>query len=178
MIQSHIDHRNRNMSKRFILYACCIALGITSTAASIAQTGSGIILFGNVRDSALSYNLDGGKARQLDRYYLDIPAQKTQISQVIITYRDNYDGEIDPNSIDLRFKDTNLPLESTSWDKENRRIEIITKEPIPAGRSLKLVMSNVRNPFYSGLYQFDARVMGPAELPILRYIGSWVIGFD
>ncbi|AFY75256.1 Protein of unknown function (DUF2808) [Synechococcus sp. PCC 7502] len=166
------------MSKRFILYSCCLALGITSAAASLAQTGSGIVLFGNVRDSALSYRLDGGRARQIDRYYLDIPAQKTQISQVIVTYRDNYDGEIDPQSIDLRYNDRNLDLEKASWDKENRRIEVVTKEPIPAGRALKLVLSNVRNPFYAGLYQFDARVMGPAELPLLRYVGSWVIGFE
>jgi hypothetical protein len=80
--------------------------------------------------------------------------------------------------MDLRFGDKNLPLQSVSWDKENRRIEVITKEPIPAGRSLKLVLSNVKNPFYSGLYQFDARILGPADLPILRYIGSWVIGFE
>ncbi len=167
------------MSKRLIIYSCCLALGITSVAAtSVAQTGSGIILFGNARDSALSYNLDGGRAKQLDRYYLDIPAQKTQISQVIVTYRDNFDGEFDPTAMDLRFKERNLPLESVSWDKENRRIEVIVKEPIPAGRSLRLVLSNVRNPFYSGLYQFDARVLGPAELPVLRYIGSWVIGFE
>lgn len=166
------------MSKKFIL-SCCFALGVTSVAAaSIAQTGAGIILFGNVRDSALSYYLDGGRSKQLDRYYLEIPAQKTQISQVIVTYKDNYDGEFDPNSMELRFNDRSLPLQSTSWDKENRRIEVVTKEPIPAGRSLKLVLSNVRNPFYSGLYQFDARVLGPAELPLLRYIGSWVIGFE
>jgi hypothetical protein len=166
------------MSKKFIL-SCCFTLGVISVAAaSFAQTGSGIILFGNVRDSALSYYLDGGRSKQLDRYYLEIPAQKTQISQVIVTYRDNYDGEFDPNSMELRFNDRSLPLQSTSWDKENRRIEVITKEPIPAGRSLKLVLSNVRNPFYSGLYQFDARVLGPAELPLLRYVGSWVIGFE
>lgn len=166
------------MSKRFILYTCCLALGITSTATVLAQTGSGIVLFGNVRDSALSYYLDGGRSKQIDRYYLEIPAQKTQISQVVVTYRDNYDGEFDPTAMDLRFNDKNLPLESASWDKENRRIEVIAKEPIPAGRSLKLVLSNVKNPFYSGLYQFDARVIGPAELPILRYVGSWVIGFE
>lgn len=166
------------MSKRFILYSCCLALGISSAAASIAQTGSGVVLFGNVRDSALSYRLDGGRARQIDRYYLDIPAQKTQVSQVIVTYRDNFDGEFDPQAMDLRYNDQNIPIESSSWDKENRRIEVITKEPIPAGRSLKLVLSNVRNPFYAGLYQLDARVMGPTDLPILRYVGSWVIGFE
>jgi hypothetical protein len=166
------------MSKKFIL-SSCFALGVISVAAaSLAQTGAGIILFGNVRDSALSYYLDGGRSKQLDRYYLEIPAQKTQISQVIVTYRDNYDGEFDPNAMELRFNDRSLPLQSASWDKENRRIEVITKEPIPAGRSLKLVLSNVRNPFYSGLYQFDARVLGPAELPLLRYVGSWVIGFE
>lgn len=166
------------MSKRFLIYTCCVALGLFPTVPSLAQSGSGIILFGNVRDSALSYYLDGGRARQLDRYYLEIPAQKTQISQIIVTYRDNYDGEIDPKAIDVRFKDQNLPLESTSWDKENRRIEVSLKEPIPAGRPLKLVMSNVRNPFYSGLYQFDARIIGPSDLPVFRYIGSWVIGFE
>lgn len=165
------------MSKQLFIYSCCLA-ALSITPPSFAQTGSGIILFGNVRDNALSYRLNGGRARQLDRYYLDIPAQRTQISQIIVTYRDNFDGEIDPNAINIRFRGQNLALESASWDKENRRIEVALKEPVPAGRPLQLVMSNVRNPFYSGLYQFDARIIGPSDLPVFRYIGSWVIGFE
>jgi len=170
------------MLKKFALYSC-LAIGLTATSGlvsqpSSAQTGSGIILFGNVRDKALSYNLDSGRARQTDRYYLEIPAQKSQVSQFVVTYNEHFDGEFDDTSMDVRINDKNVTLVSSKWDKDARRVEIIVKDPIPAGKSVKLVLSNVRNPYWGGLYQFDARVIGPSDLPILRYVGSWVIGFE
>lgn len=169
--------------RRVATYSCCAAIGLTTNSlllpqSSIAQPNSGIILFGNVKDNALEYVLDYGRSNQNDRYYLELPAQKFQVAQVLVTYPESFNGEFDPSSIDLRINDRNVPLESAKWDKETRRIEVIPKEPIPINKRLKLVLSNVRNPNFGGLYQFDARVLGSDDLPMLRYVGSWVIGID
>lgn len=155
----------------------CVA-SIAKPSPSIAQSTSGIILFGNIKDKALSYYLDSGKARGDDRYYLEIPAQKFKVAQILVTYPSSFTGEFTPDSIDLRINDKNVPLESTRWDKESRIIEVIPKEAIPANRASKIVMSSVRNPMFGGLFQFDARVLGADDLPVLRYVGSWVIGID
>jgi Protein of unknown function (DUF2808) len=170
------------MLKKIAVYFC-LAIGLTANSylapqPSPAQTGSGIVLFGNVRDKALSYNLDSGRSRSTDRYYLEIPAQKSQVSQFVITYPEHFDGEFDTERMDVRVSDKNVPLESAKWDKNSRRVEVTVKDAIPAGKNITLVLSNVRNPYYGGLYQLDARVIGPSDLPILRYVGSWVIGFE
>lgn len=172
-----------NFLRRVAAYSCCAAISLTTSSLllpqnSIAQSNSGFILFGNVKDNALEYVLDYGRANQGDRYYLDLPAQKFKVAQVLVTYPESFNGEFDPDRMDLRINDRNVPLESAKWDKENRRIEVIPKEPIPANKKLKLVLSNVRNPNFGGLYQFDARVLGSDDLPMLRYVGSWVIGID
>jgi hypothetical protein len=175
---------NSKFNKKLALssFAAAIALNCASSVVqpspSIAQTGSGIILFGNVRDKALTYNLENGRARSDDRYFLEIPAQKFRVAQILVTYPVSYQGEFDPTAIDLRVNDKNLPLESAKWDKESRVVEVIPKEAIPANRAVKLVLHNVRNPTFGGLFQFDGRVLGADDVPLLRYIGSWVIGID
>lgn len=174
-----------NALKKLAVYSCFAAISLNCATSlvtpepSSAQTNSGIILFGKIRDNALEYRLDAGRANYNgDRYYLDLKPQKFQVSEVLVTYPDYYTGEFDPNSIDLRVNNRNLPLESAKWDKESRVISVIPKEPIPPNKPIQLVLSNVRNPTFGGLFQFDARVKGIDDLPMLRYIGSWMIGLD
>jgi hypothetical protein len=47
---------------------------------------------------------------------------------------------------------------------------------IPAGEQVEIVLSNVRNPPSGGMYYFNARVESPGDVPLMRYIGTWVVG--
>lgn len=148
--------------------------------ASLAQSGSpGLTLFGGVRrENQLGYRLDfGGQSGAIDRYRLRIPAKKMNLAaaQFAITYPDYYRGQFDPKKIEVRVKGKSIPLEEVNWNQENRVIEIFPVEPVPAGTAVELVLSNVRNPSFGGIYYFNAQVLSPGDAPLLRYLGTWIL---
>ncbi|MCX5935523.1 MAG: DUF2808 domain-containing protein [Pseudanabaena sp. LacPavin_0818_WC45_MAG_42_6] len=101
-------------------------------------------------------------------------------SRIYYFWRNN--GSFDTSDMKLRVTDQcrggrDLEIESATWDKETRRITIIPKEAIPSKTAIRAVLSNVRNPDFSGFYQFDGRVMR-FDVPVPEYIGSWVITLD
>jgi hypothetical protein len=156
----------------------CLGIELNRTNSVQAQPNAGIILFGSARDSALDYTLDQGRANLIDRYYLTLKPQKFQINEIIVTVPESFKGEFDAQQITVRADGKEQAPESAKWDAKDRKIEVTLKEPIPINRESVLVLSNVRNPYLGGLFQFDARVRSITDVPILRYIGSWVIGID
>jgi len=165
--------------KTATLLAIALGLGLTSAAApSLAQSNAGFIIFGKIRDNALDYTLDSGISNQVDRYSLRLKPQKIAINEILITYSAGFEGEFDPKSMAVEMDGKPLPLTSSQWNRANRTVELVLKEPIPVDRMATVVLSNVRNPFFGGLFQFDARIRSITDLPILRYIGSWMIGID
>jgi len=171
------------MSKRlFVLSIVCALLPLSAPLYS--QNNAGVILFGNARDVAMDYCLDSGSAGQFDRYYLEIKTQKFKYAEVIVTYPEHFSASFDPTQIELYATGGGdcrsgkpIPLESAKWDKEARRITVVPKEAIPANTPVRLVLSNVRNPNFAGLYQIDAWVLR-ADVPAPVYIGSWILGID
>lgn len=143
-----------------------------------AQPNSGFILFGSARETALDYTLDYGRANLIDRYYLTLKPQKYQINEIIVTVPDIFKGEFDSQQILVRIDGKEQVPESAKWDAKERTIKVTLKDPVPASKESVLILSNVRNPYIGGMYQFDARVRSITDVPILRYIGSWVIGID
>ncbi|MGQ9866164.1 MAG: DUF2808 domain-containing protein [Pseudanabaenaceae cyanobacterium] len=165
--------------KTATLLAIALGLSFPSTAApSLAQGNAGFIIFGKIRDNALDYNLDSGTANQVDRYFLRLKPQKMAINEILITYPESFQGEFDPKAMAVELDGKPLPLASSQWNRANRTLELVLQEPLPADRAATVVLSNVRNPFFGGLFQFDARVRSITDLPILRYVGSWMIGID
>lgn len=171
------------MIKKLGIVSClAAACAVVSPSIVRAQGNAGFILFGGVRDSALDYCLDNGTSGRRDRYYLEVKPQSFKVSEVIVTYPSHFTGGFDTEDIKLRISDQcrggkDLEIESVTWDRESRRITIIPKEAIPSKTPLRIVMSNVRNPDYSGFYQMDGRVLR-ADVPVPVYIGSWVITLD
>ena len=146
---------------------------------SLAQGLPGLTLFGGVKgEDNLNYRLDfGGKSGAWDRYRLRIPQKKMKlaVAQFAITYPDYYKGEFDTKDVEVIVKDKSVPLDEVNWNKENRVIEIFPKEPIPAGSSVEIQLSNVRNPNFGGMFYFNCQVLSPGDVPLLRYLGTWVI---
>ena len=159
----------------------CLLTGISTTA--LADSNSGLTLFSGVKsENILSYFLDfGGQPNGWDRYRLRIPSKKMElgVSQFVITYPDYYDGKFDQEDIEVRInKDESLPLSEVKWDKDNHRIEIYLEKPIEAGKNVEIVLSNVKNPVFGGTYYFECRAFTPGDIPLPRYLGTWILSIN
>lgn len=155
-------------------------------AITSAQGLPGLTLFSGVKsENQLSYRLDfGGQTRDWDRYRLRIPGKKMKMAaeKFVIAYPDYYDGEFDTDEVEIkvgRGKGKKVAVSEVKWDKEGKVIEIYPKEPIPAGKSLELQLSNVRNPDFPGTFYFNCLIQSPGDKTALtRYVGTWIIGIN
>jgi hypothetical protein len=151
-------------------------------ATTLAQGLPGLTLFSGVkRENQLPFRLDfGGNRYSTDRYRLRIPAKKMNlaVAQFAVTYPNYYKGSFDTNSIEVRVKGKSLPLSEVKWNQEAGLIEIFPKEPVPAGNTVELVLSNVENPPFAGMFNFNCQVLSPGDVPLLRYLGTWLISID
>ncbi len=161
------------------------ALAITSCLLTalptmvLADSSPGFTLFSGVKsEEQLPFRLDfGGNTDATDRYILKIPAKKVKlaIAQLDISYPNYYEGTFDKKRIELEVGGKKVPLSEVKWDQNGRVIEIYPQEPVPAGSSVNVVLSNVRNPAFGGMFYFNCQVLSPGDVPLLRYIGTWII---
>lgn len=147
-----------------------------------AQGLPGLVLFGGVeQENQLGYRLDfNGVPRRRDRYRLrmarrDLPID---VSQITITYPDYFDGSFDLDDIEMKVEGEEVALESVDWDEQNYELRFFPVEPIPANSRVEIILSNVRNPRDSGFYYFHALALPNDDIPIRRYVGTWIIGID
>lgn len=149
---------------------------------SLAQSLPGLTIFSGVkRENQLPFRLDfGGQSNGWDRYRLRIPAKRLNlaVSQFSISYPDYYKGKFDTDEIEVRVKDKKMPLQEVVWDKENRLVDIYLQEPVPAGSRVELVFSNVKNPAFGGTYYFNCQILSPGDVPLRRYIGTWILSIS
>lgn len=147
-----------------------------------AQSLPGFTLFSGVKsENQLPYRLDfGGQINGWDRYRLRIPSKKMKlaVSEFAILYPDYYKGDFDTKRIDVRINGKKLPLQGVKWDKENHIVQITLQEPVPAGKSVELVFSNVKNPSTTGTYYFNCEVLSPGDVPLRRRVGTWILSIN
>ena len=155
----------------------CIITGFA--VKSWAQNNPGFTLWSGVaRENQLNYYLDyGGQPNGWDRYRFKIPAKKLElgVAQIAISYPDYFDGKFDPKRVEVRVKNKKVPISEVNWNKENHVIQIQLEEAIQAGNSIEIVFSNVKNPPFGGMYYFNAQVMTPGDIPLPRYVGTWIL---
>jgi len=144
-----------------------------------AQGLPGLTIFGGVKgEDNLNYRLDfGGRPGGWDRYRLRLPAKKMKlaVAQFAISYPDYYKGTFDTKDVEVIVKGKSVKLQEVKWNKENNLLEIYPAEPIPAGNNVEIQLANVRNPDNGGMFYFNCQVLTPGDVPLLRYIGTWVI---
>ena len=144
-----------------------------------AQGLPGFTLFSGVKsENQLPFRLDfGGQPNSWDRYRLRIPAKrlKLAVAQFTITYPDYYKGNFDTDEIEVRIRGKKVPLQEVKWDKENHLVEIYPQEPVPANSRVELVFSNVKNPNFGGTFYFNCQILTPGDVPLLRYVGTWIM---
>jgi Protein of unknown function (DUF2808) len=168
-------------SLRRLFSALAISACVLSVVPSISLADSlpGFTLWGGIpRERQLPFRLDfGGQPNAWDRYRLRIPSKqmKLAVAQFSITYPDYFEGEFDPKEVEVRVRGKAVPLEEVNWDKENRVIQIFPREPVPAGNQVELVLSNVKNPTFGGMFYFNCQIQTPGDVPLLRYLGTWIL---
>ncbi|HEY9619188.1 MAG TPA: DUF2808 domain-containing protein [Crinalium sp.] len=172
-------------SKKSLTARFLPALAIASCAlagapiVSMAQGTPGLTIFSGVeRQYQLGYRLDyDGVPGRTDRYHLRIPADKMKLAaaQFAITYPSSYEGTFDADQIEVRVNGDSVPLDEVNWDRDNRVVEIYPRTPVPADNRVELVFSNVRNPARVGTHYFNALIRSPGDVPLLRYIGTWIV---
>ncbi|BAZ52741.1 hypothetical protein NIES4103_54060 [Nostoc sp. NIES-4103] len=147
-----------------------------------AQSLPGLTLFSGVKsENQLPYRLDfGGQTNSWDRYILRIPEKKMKlaVAQFAITYPNYYKGKFDTKKVEVKVKGKKVALSEVKWDKEGRVLEIFPQEPVPAGNKVEVVLSNVQNPTFGGTFYFNCQVLSPGDVPLLRYLGTWIIGIN
>lgn len=158
----------------------CLVAGFPAIIS--AQSLPGFTIFSGVkRENQLPFRLDfGGQANQWDRYRLRIPPKQLQLAaaQIAVTYPDYYKGTFDTDNIEVRIRGKKVPLQEVVWNKENRVVEIYPEEPVPAGSRVELVFSNVKNPGFGGTYYFNCQIQSPGDVPLRRYIGTWILSIS
>ena len=147
-----------------------------------AQSSPGLTIFSGVESkNRLSYYLDfGGNSGSWDRYRLRIPKDKMKVAvaQFSIDYPNYYKGTFDPKDVELRVNDKKVAIQEVKWEKENYVIEVFPQEPVPAASNVELIFSNVKNPNDGGMFYFNCNVLSPGDVPLLRSLGTWIIGIN
>ncbi len=163
--------------------------------ATFAQRNPGLTIFSGVRDRSdvLNYYLDfGGRPSVRDRYRLRIPGDKVElgVSQIAINYPDYYNGEFYPEDIEVHAGGETIPIQEVVWDEERQILQIyltIPEEelanlpedapipaPIEAQTSIEIELP-ARNPRWGGTFYFHARLLSPGDVPLPRYVGTWIL---
>jgi Protein of unknown function (DUF2808) len=176
-----------------LMAAGVLLAGVGVPAISLAQNNSGFTFTwgeGPKGKEQLRYTLDYGTPGMMgDRYRFRMGVQNLAINRINITYPDYYDGTFDPKAIEIRVGAPQragflnlrreygraIPLTQVNYDPKSRVIDLVPAEVIPAGEQVEIVLSNVRNPPVGGMYYFNARVESPGDVPLMRYVGTWIV---
>jgi len=157
------------------------ALGLTALPPARAQSGYCLIGCARDRDYILNYRIQERiHDHNADRWHLYIPEQKTAVRQVQILPEEAFNGAFNTGAVEisLRRSGKTIKLEGTTWDGDERSLTIALAEPVPAGEEIEVVLSQVQNPTFEGLFKFNGRVLGTEPNPIFRYVGTWTITFE
>jgi hypothetical protein len=122
-------------------------------------------------------------------YYLILKPKdrNTAILKLSVGIPKSFDVDIDPKNVQLCYMKEGGMLARTRCEKvipavvevskDSTAVEIFPETPVPVGKTIGVYM-NLFNPFNVGMYQFNALAQAPGDVPILGYLGSWLIQID
>ena len=174
----------------FPVLLCAGALVGTVPRLAEAQSNPGFSFIWGGKDDQpnrqLGYNLQyGTPGHNNDRWRLKFHSPEVAIAKVRITFPDYFSGKLRENKIQLREATKNrifsfkrgkeIEVSSISYDRDNGIVEIVPLAPIPAGKKVEAVFSNVRNPRSGGMYFVNCDILSPGDIPLPRQLGTWVL---
>jgi hypothetical protein len=167
------------LTLRLLAAAALVICSVGAIPRAAQAEGPGITVFGGVKgEDSLDYRLDfGGKSGSWDRYRLRIPAKKMKVAvqSFTITYPDYYKGKFNTKEVEVLVRNKPVKLQEVNWNKDNYLLEIFPEEPVPAGEKVEIILSDVRNPSFGGMFNFGCQIESPGDIPLLRLLGIWSI---
>lgn len=122
-------------------------------------------------------------------YYLILKPKdrKTATLKLSIKLPDYWQADLDPKRMQLCvMKEGGMLARTRCLEKipatievspNGKAIEVFPDRPIPDNKTIGLYMVLI-NPFNAGMYQFNAFIQPPGDIPVSSYVGSWLIQID
>jgi hypothetical protein len=122
-------------------------------------------------------------------YYLILKPKdrKTAILKLAITVPSYWDGSFDAKQMKLCEMSQGGMMKRTRCEKQipatievspnGKAIEVFPDVPVSDKKTIGLYI-NTFNPFNTGMYQFNALIQAPGDVPVSGYVGSWLIQID
>ncbi|MFM7314618.1 MAG: DUF2808 domain-containing protein [Cyanobium sp.] len=157
-----------------------------------AQGTPGLVEFrwDNNRDFRKLYYFMTDTARlKRSEYYLILKPKdrKTAMLKLTINVPSYWQAEFNPKLMKLCVMNEGGMMARTSCketipatievSKNGQSIEVFPNTPVPDNKTVGLYMI-VFNPFNAGMYQFNALIQPPGDIPVSSYVGSWLIQID
>ena len=159
---------------------------------AIAQSTPGLMEFRWDTDSSyrkLYYYQTSAFPNDRSEWYLTLRAKdrKTAILKLTVTVPDYFDSKLKPSRMELCRVTKGSMLSRTKClekipatievsDKQTA-IEVFPDQPVPmeGDYALRIKMFNPRG---RRMYQFNALIQAPGDIPMSGYVGSWLIDMD
>jgi len=122
-------------------------------------------------------------------YYLILKPKdrKTAILKLAITVPSYWDGSFEAKQMKLCEMSDGGMMKRTRCQKQipatievspnGKAIEVFPDVPVSDKKTIGLYI-NTFNPFNIGMYQFNALIQAPGDVPVSGYVGSWQIQID
>ena len=122
-------------------------------------------------------------------YYLILKPKdrKTAILKLAISVPSYWDGSFDAKQMKLCEMSQGGMMKRTRCEKQipatievspnGKAIEVFPDVPVSDKKTIGLYI-NTFNPFNTGMYQFNALIQAPGDVPVSGYVGSWLIQID
>ena len=113
--------------------------------------------------------------------------RKTAILKLTVTVPDYFDSRLDPKRMKLCRTTTGSMMSRTKCleeipatievNKDQTAIEVFPDRPVPVDGDYSLVIK-LFNPQGRRMYQLNALIQAPGDVPMSGYVGSWLIDMD
>ncbi len=137
----------------------------------------------------LYYYQSSSRKRVRAKYFLVLRPKdrKTAILKLTITAPEHFNATIKPRKISLCRMQLGGMLTKTKClekipavievSEDQKTIEVFPDKPVSIEGSVAVVMK-IFNPGKRGMFQFNALVQAPGDVPMSGYVGSWNIDID
>lgn len=128
------------------------------------------------------------RSKRSDYYLILKPKdRKTAILKLSVKLPDYWQADLDPKRMQLCvMKEGGMLARTRCLEKipatievspNGKAIEVFPDRPVPDNKTIGLYMVLI-NPFNAGMYQFNAFIQPPGDIPVSSYVGSWLIQID
>jgi hypothetical protein len=131
---------------------------------------------------------DGGRNRQADYYLILRPRdRKTAFLKLSVDFPNYWDAPLNAKTMELCEMKEGGMTSRTRCEKtipavievspNGRVIEVYPNTPVPDNKTIGLYFRTT-NPFNSGMFNLNARIQPPGDIPVSTYLGTWLIQID